>query len=82
MDEKLTVKIYQCSVCKACEDICQVNIPLVEFWEELRHRLIGLGKGPMPAHNRMRDSIVKKFNLSIICGPMNGVAEPLYFRQG
>jgi len=62
VDEEIAEKVYQCSVCKACEDICQVNIPLVEFWEELRYKLIGLGQGPMPAHLRMRDAIVKKFN--------------------
>lgn len=32
-------RIFKCSLCGACEEICQANIPLLRFWQKTREEI-------------------------------------------
>lgn len=55
-------RLYQCTSCERCVEVCQTDIPLVEVWEEARAALVRLGLGPMPAHKKMRELAEQKNN--------------------
>jgi heterodisulfide reductase subunit D len=55
-------RLFQCTSCERCVEVCQTDIPLVEVWEEARATLVRLGRGPMPAHKKMRESAEAKNN--------------------
>ncbi|UCE11790.1 MAG: (Fe-S)-binding protein [Candidatus Thorarchaeota archaeon] len=39
-------RIFKCTLCGACEEICQVNIPLLRFWQLARGEIATLGEWP------------------------------------
>ncbi|HET6412153.1 MAG TPA: heterodisulfide reductase-related iron-sulfur binding cluster [Anaeromyxobacter sp.] len=47
-------RIYQCTSCERCAEVCQTDIPLVHVWEAARSAAVKLGLGPMPAHKKLR----------------------------
>jgi heterodisulfide reductase subunit D len=49
-------RVYQCTSCERCAEVCQTDIPLVHVWEEARASLVARGLGPMPAHLKLRAS--------------------------
>lgn len=55
-------RLYQCTSCERCVEVCQTEIPLVEVWEEARASLVRLGLGPMPAHRKMREFAERENN--------------------
>ncbi|MFQ6051433.1 MAG: (Fe-S)-binding protein [Candidatus Hydrothermarchaeota archaeon] len=61
-DDKMVERIYQCTGCGYCHEVCQVNIPTIELWEELRSELVRLKLGPMPNHLRIKDAAKDKHN--------------------
>lgn len=48
-------RLFQCTSCERCVEVCQTDIPLVEVWEEARASLVELGMGPMPMHKKLRE---------------------------
>lgn len=47
-------RLYQCTSCERCAEVCQTDIPLVHAWEAARAESVKLGLGPMPAHRKLR----------------------------
>ena len=47
-------RIYQCTSCERCAEVCQTDIPLVHVWEAARAAAVKAGFGPMPAHKKLR----------------------------
>ncbi|MFW9802173.1 MAG: (Fe-S)-binding protein [Candidatus Thorarchaeota archaeon] len=39
-------RIFQCTLCGACQEICQTNIPLLRFWQLIRGEVSELGEWP------------------------------------
>jgi len=47
-------RLYRCTTCERCQEICQTGIPLVELWEAARAEMVRVGLGPMPVHSKLR----------------------------
>lgn len=39
-------RIFNCTLCGACQEICQTNIPLLRFWQLVRQEVGNLGEWP------------------------------------
>ncbi len=39
-------RIFKCTLCGACQDICQTNIPLLRFWQLIRNEIGNLDEWP------------------------------------
>ncbi|MFX0056253.1 MAG: (Fe-S)-binding protein [Promethearchaeota archaeon] len=39
-------RIFKCTLCGACQEICQTNIPLLRFWQLIRNEIGNLGEWP------------------------------------
>ncbi len=52
-------RIFRCTLCSACEQICHVNIPFHEYWEEIRTWIVESGVGPPKAAKNMYANIAK-----------------------
>lgn len=52
-DHKLAERLYQCTSCGACEEVCHSNIKFVPLWEDVRHWINERGLGPMAAHKQI-----------------------------
>ncbi|MBN1849066.1 MAG: (Fe-S)-binding protein [Deltaproteobacteria bacterium] len=63
-NDKALEIIYACTLCGACDVGCKRNLDLeVELTlEALRVKAVKDGVGPMPAHKKIADNIVKKHN--------------------
>jgi len=51
--------VFACTMCKACEDICVVNLPLLAMWEQIRHEAFIRGrwnKTLLDLYNRVKDT--------------------------
>lgn len=48
-------RLYRCTTCERCQEVCQTAIPLVQLWEQARAEFVQKGLGPMPAHKKLRD---------------------------
>ena len=55
-------RLYRCTSCERCMEVCQTQIPLVPLWEAARARTVAMGLGPMPAHVRLRNAVAKYAN--------------------
>ena len=44
--EDFADRIFKCTLCGACQDICQTNIPLLRFWQLIRNEVGNLGEWP------------------------------------
>jgi len=64
-NEKALEVMYACTLCGACDVGCKRNLDLeVELTlESLRVKAVKDGKGPMPAHKKIVDTIMKKHNM-------------------
>jgi heterodisulfide reductase subunit D len=47
-------RLYRCTTCERCQEVCQTSIPLVHLWEKARADIVAKGLGPMPAHKKLR----------------------------
>jgi heterodisulfide reductase subunit D len=62
-------RLYRCTSCERCQEVCQCSIPLVELWEEARALTVDRDLGPMPAHKMLR-------SFAEVCGnPYNEPAD-------
>ena len=63
-NEKALEIVYACTLCGACDAGCKRNLDLeVELTlEALRVKAVKDGVGPMPAHKKVADNIIKKHN--------------------
>lgn len=50
-------RIYQCTTCEKCVEVCQTDISLVHLWETVRAESVRAGIGPMPMHVKMREAV-------------------------
>ncbi|MHB9148868.1 MAG: (Fe-S)-binding protein [Thermoleophilia bacterium] len=60
--EALISDLYECSVCGQCREVCPVDIDTVELWESLRAAAAAAGKGPLPGHEALHQSIQNNEN--------------------
>jgi len=49
-------RLYQCTTCERCEEVCHTDIPLVELWEAARAETVKRGIGPMPVHRKIGEN--------------------------
>ncbi len=56
IDARLLEDIYKCSLCGLCEVVCPEKLELVEFWENLRTKLVEAGK-TLPAHRKLAEIV-------------------------
>jgi len=63
-NEKALEIVYACTLCGACDAGCKRNLDLeVELTlEALRVKAVKDGVGPMPAHKKVADDIIKRHN--------------------
>jgi Fe-S oxidoreductase len=63
-NEKALEIVYACTLCGACDAGCKRNLDLeVELiLEALRVKAVKDGVGPMPAHKKVADDIIKRHN--------------------
>ncbi|MDH4122630.1 MAG: (Fe-S)-binding protein [Thermoplasmata archaeon] len=56
------VRLYQCTSCGACDEVCHVNIKLAHLWEELKEWMLSMGYEPLEAHRKIRERVEKVRN--------------------
>ena len=44
--EDFADRIFKCTLCGACQEICQTNIPLLRFWQLIRNEVENLDEWP------------------------------------
>jgi Fe-S oxidoreductase len=57
VDQEFVDALFSCTGCAQCETVCHVNIEFAEFWEKVREWVVDQGKGPLPAHSKLAQSI-------------------------
>lgn len=61
--QKLIDRVYQCTLCGACREVCHVNIDTRQMWLDLRQRIARTGRAP-EAMYALRETILAKGNIS------------------
>ena len=59
--EPLARRLYACSTCGQCREVCPAGIDTVELWESLRHSVVRAGVGPLESQSPLIKS-VKAYN--------------------
>ena len=62
IDDGLVEVVYACSTCEQCVERCPIKVPYVKIIEDLRRRLVELGKGPFGNQRYMGDFVFKEKN--------------------
>lgn len=62
IDPKIVEDVFKCSVCGLCEVVCPVELPLIEFWEELRYELTRRGYAPLSIHKKLKEITYRHYN--------------------
>ena len=57
IDEKWVRRLYQCTGCGRCAQVCHVDIDLTHVWEDVRAWLARGGKPLLPAHQVLAGSL-------------------------
>lgn len=57
VNEDFIVRMFQCTGCGACEEVCHVNIKLHEFWKKVKEWLFEEGLISIEAHKKVHDRI-------------------------
>lgn len=57
VDEYMYKRIFECTLCGQCQEVCQAEIPLCDVWTDMRAKFWELGYEPMEAHVMMQDSL-------------------------
>ncbi len=58
---RLASRLYACSTCGQCREVCPAGIDTVELWESLRHSIVRAGCGPLESQVPLIKS-VKAYN--------------------
>ncbi|WP_202318454.1 (Fe-S)-binding protein [Archaeoglobus neptunius] len=62
LDSRIVKDIFKCSVCGLCEEVCPVDLPLIDFWEDLRYLLTQQGYAPLSVHRKLKEITYRNFN--------------------
>lgn len=60
--EDYKMRLYQCTSCGACDEVCHTDIKLAHLWEELKEWMIDQGFEPLEAHKKIRERIERVRN--------------------
>jgi Fe-S oxidoreductase len=62
---KLTDALWHCTLCGGCDIRCKRNldVEVLQVIETLRYRCVEQGKGPMPEHKMLAESVRKSHNI-------------------
>lgn len=61
--QKLIDRVYQCTLCGACREVCHVNIDTREMWIKMRQKIASSGKAPEGMY-QLKDIVLDKGNIS------------------
>ena len=62
VDEEFVEALFSCTGCAQCETVCHVSIEFADFWEKVREWVVDQGKGPLPVHSKLAESIRENKN--------------------
>jgi glycolate oxidase len=62
VDDYMYKRIFECTLCGQCQEVCQAEIPLCDIWADVRAKFWELGYEPMEAHVMMQDSLEAEGN--------------------
>lgn len=62
IDARTVKDIFKCSVCGLCEEVCPIDLPLIDFWEELRYVMSKNGYAPLSVHKKLKEITYRYFN--------------------
>jgi len=57
LNEEFFNKLYQCTSCGACNEVCHLNIHLSEMWELVKEYMIANGMEPLAKHKVLYERI-------------------------
>jgi Fe-S oxidoreductase len=60
--EEFVTRMFQCTGCGACEEVCHVNIKLHDFWKKVKEWLFEEGLISIEAHKKVHERIHKYKN--------------------
>jgi Fe-S oxidoreductase/FAD/FMN-containing dehydrogenase/glycine cleavage system H lipoate-binding protein len=63
MLQEFAGRVYQCTLCGRCAEVCPTHIDTRSLWLDLRQRLVGAGLAP-ESFGRVRDVLMDKHNVS------------------
>lgn len=64
LDQKTVDKFLMCTTCKRCNPVCQVNLPIMELWDEFRPVLVNeMGFATYNAFQMMGESLFSDLNI-------------------
>lgn len=64
LDQKIVDKFLMCTTCKRCNPVCQVNLPIMELWDEFRPVLVNeMGFSTYNGFEMMGDSVHSDLNI-------------------
>ncbi len=64
LDQKIVDKFLMCTTCKRCNPVCQVNLPIMELWDEFRPILVNeMGFATYNAFHMMGESVHSDLNI-------------------
>lgn len=61
--QKLIDRVYQCTLCGACREVCHLNIDTREMWVQLRQKIASTGKTPEVMY-QLKETVMDKGNIS------------------
>jgi Fe-S oxidoreductase len=64
LDKKFMTRLFSCTLCGRCEEVCHVDIPFIDFWEKARQWLVRSGYGPPDAAKMMYKSVFDKTKMN------------------
>ncbi|PKM47854.1 MAG: Fe-S oxidoreductase [Firmicutes bacterium HGW-Firmicutes-8] len=64
LDQKTVDKFLMCTTCKRCNPVCQVNLPIMELWDEFRPMLVNeMGFATYNGFEMMSESVHSDLNI-------------------
>lgn len=64
LTQKMVDKFLMCTTCKRCNPVCQVNLPIMELWDQFRPILVNeMGFATYNAFEMMGESVVSDLNI-------------------
>ncbi|MDT3700582.1 MAG: FAD-binding and (Fe-S)-binding domain-containing protein [Thermincola sp.] len=64
LDQKTVDKFLMCTTCKRCNSVCQVNLPIMELWDQFRPILVNeMGFATYSAFEMMGESVHSDLNI-------------------